>query len=482
MTTSTRDALDALLYVRNGDITARWNFPAAVGSPLDDPAGIGTPVSLTYSFPETITPYFTPPDFRPFTERERDATREMLAAISAVVALQFREVGGIGQLTYAMSSQTLGQEGFAFQPGFGYSFVGDTYASVSESERAGDVWLNRQIERSDTILAPGGDGFATLLHETAHAIGLKHPFEAPADGFLLDAQLDNERYTVMSYNAPENMDIVTVSGDPLDYSFRWIPASPSTLMPLDIQALQSLYGANTTTRRGNDTYRWSRHPEILETIYDTGGRDRIDCRNQTFRCHIDLRPGFFSSIAQRLTDAQKRIGLDLPSWFDDPLPKGTYDGRDNLAIAEGVTIEQAFGGSGADTIIGNGAANTLSGGLGRDGLTGGLGADRFLFDTAPSNANRDKVADFRPGLDALVLDARRFPGLTGSRAGRPLAPDLYRIGSAPLDRNDLIVYNPTTNLLSYAPDGSASRTLLPIAQIPLPGNQAPLIGDLLVVG
>ncbi|MFM7086851.1 MAG: M10 family metallopeptidase [Cyanobium sp.] len=482
MTTSTRDALDALLYVRNGDITARWNFPEAVGSPLDDPAGFGTAVSLTYSFPDTVTPYFTPPDFRAFSQQERQATREVLAAISSVVAVQFREVEGIGQMTYAMSSQSQGQEGFAFQPGYGYSFVGDKYTSVTESDRAGDVWINRQIERTDANLARGGDGFATLLHETSHAIGLKHPFEAPSDGFLLDGELDNERYTVMSYNAPDNTNIVTVSGDPLDYSFRWIPASPSTLMPLDIQALQALYGANTTTRRGNDTYRWSRHPEILETIYDTGGRDRIDCRNQSFRCFIDLRPGSFSSIAQRLTDAQKRIGLDLPSWFDAPLPRGTYDGRDNLAIAEGVTIEQAFGGSGADTIIGNQAANTLSGGLGRDRLTGGLGADRFLFDTAPSKANLDKVNDFSPGQDALLLDARRFPGLSGSRAGQPLAAELYRIGSAPLDRDDLILYNPSTNLLSYAPEGSASRTLLPIAQMALPGNQAPLIGDLLVLG
>lgn len=481
MTTTTQNPLDALLYNRNGDLTARWNFPAAIGSPLDQPAGIGQPVKLTYSFLQAAPAYYTSADFRPFTDRDRRATRRALSSIASMVGLRFQEVSGIGQLTFGFSSQAAGQEGFAFQPGYAYSFVNDRYTTITESERAGDVWLNHVINRSEASWNPGGDSYATLLHETAHALGLKHPFEAPADGFLLDLELDSERHTVMSYNQPANTNLVTVQGDASNFSIQWLPASPSTLMPLDIEALQYLYGANTRTRRGDDTYRWNRNPEILETIYDTGGQDTLDCSNQVFDCHLDLRPGAYSSIALRLTDAQKRIGLDLPSWFVAPLPEGTYDGRDNLAIARGVTIENAIGGSGADLLIGNAVSNTLQGGLGLDQLTGAGGSDRFLFDTAPSPANRDRITDFAPGSDKLVLDASIFQALTGSEAGQPLAARHLRIGAAPRDRDDYLVYNPATDLLSYAPRGRASRRLLPIAEIPLAGSLVPAASDLLVL-
>ncbi len=45
----------------------------------------------------------------------------------------------------------------------------------------------------------------------------------------------------------------------------------------------------------------------------------------------------------------------------------------NVSIALGVTIENAIGGSGNDTIIGNSANNVLSGGAGDDTITGGGG-------------------------------------------------------------------------------------------------------------
>ena len=47
----------------------------------------------------------------------------------------------------------------------------------------------------------------------------------------------------------------------------------------------------------------------------------------------------------------------------------------NVVIAPGTVIENAKGGSGADTIIGNGAANSLFGNGGSDDLSGGAGND-----------------------------------------------------------------------------------------------------------
>lgn len=646
MPTVTSNALDALLYIRNGFLTARWNFPAAVGSPASNPSGVGTPVTLTYSFLSASPPYFQEPGVRAFDPVERAASQQALATIGSMVGVSFQEIIGIGQFTFAMSAQNPAQGGFAFIPSYAYSTnVSNLISSVTESAESGDVWLNAAVAWVNADWQPGGDGYATLLHEIGHGLGLKHPGEAAQNGFLLATSLDNERYTVMSYTLAPNTDIVTVQGDQFSYSYTWKPLRPSTLMPLDIEALQFLYGVNATTRTGNDTYSWSRNAEILETLWDAGGIDTLDASNQNLSCLIDLREGSYSSIALRRTDPQKRTALDLPTWFDAPLPPGTYDGRDNLAIAKGVVIENASGGAAGDVITGNGAANTLSGnggndvlnglagddllngGLGSDIMRGGIGndvyivgqagdvvtelngqgvdqinssltdltlpdfvengrilltnaadlkgndvpntlfagagdneltggggfdtvsylygvaggggvtvdlrvltvqntgasgfdtlveienltgssrgdtligngvanilrgglgqdllnglggADRFIFDTSPSVANRDRITGFMSGVDKIVLDDDIFTALTGTLAGAALGAANYRIGTSPLDADDYLIYNPTTDLLSYAPAGNASASLLPIALIPM-GTQTPVVGDFWVI-
>ena len=48
--------------------------------------------------------------------------------------------------------------------------VGATPAGI-----AGDIYIG--LDPQNGAVAPGGFGYATLLHEIGHAIGLKHPFE-----------------------------------------------------------------------------------------------------------------------------------------------------------------------------------------------------------------------------------------------------------------------------------------------------------------
>ena len=60
-------------------------------------------------------------------------------------------------------------------------------------------------------------------------------------------------------------------------------------------------------------------------------------------------------------------------------PTPSYDGRDNLWIAQGVTIEGAIGGAGDDLLIGNAADNGLTGGPGNDTLIGGAGWDTAVL-------------------------------------------------------------------------------------------------------
>jgi serralysin len=484
MATTTRKAIDALLAIRNGDPTARWNFPAVIGSAPDSGAGIGQSVKLTFSFLSGAPAYFSGAGlsgFRSMNAVERQATETVLGQLASWLNIQFTATQTDGQLGLGMSSQAPDTSGQGFYPAFGYTLINNKVSSVAASPATGDVWLNQALNRPASDWNPGGSGYATLLHELSHALGLKHPFEAPANGYLLDPSLDNERYTVMAYNPATNTNLITVTGSASSYSYTWRPISPSTLMPLDLEALQHLYGANKKYRKGDNTYRWARDVETLETIVDSGGNDTIDTSNQRLSCRLDLRPGAFSSIAIRSSDSEKRSALGLPDWFTAPLPDGTYDGRDNVAIAAGVTIENAIGGSAADVLIGNRAANLLCGGPGRDLMTGGVGTDRFLFKDKPTAANRDRITDFQPANDRILLDDDIFQRFSGNAAGIPLAATHLRIGSAPGDADDFLVYNPTNDLLAYAPNGNLSAMLQPIATIPLAPSQTLTAESFLIV-
>ena len=84
----------------------------------------------------------------------------------------------------------------------------------------------------------GGQGFRgpTVLHEFAHALGLAHPHDTgqvstawALKGFTGDHQLDNERYTIMSYEGG-GFDQDT----PRSYGHAFTP------MALDVAALQHL--------------------------------------------------------------------------------------------------------------------------------------------------------------------------------------------------------------------------------------------------
>jgi Ca2+-binding RTX toxin-like protein len=374
----TTNPLDALLAIRNGFVSARWNFPDATGSPVSAPAGLGNPASLSYSFlaaaPAYATAHGDGAGFLAFDALQQQATRQVLASIEQVANVHFAEVTGVGQMTFANSSQSPGQGGYAYYPSYQYSWSlpSNTIVSATALDTSGDVWINRNAGWTSASWAPGGYGYTTLLHEIGHALGLKHPFEGTN---TLDAAFDNTRFTVMSYTDAPDSAIVSVTGSATSYSWTTSHVSPSSLMVMDVQALQALYGANLASHAGNDTYRWGTNQELLETIWDGGGTDTIDCSNQVLACEIDLNDNAYSSIGLRQTDAEQRLGLDLPSWFTQPLPADVYKGKANLGIALNTVIENAVGGSGNDRLLGNEVANNLAGGAGNDTLTGGLGND-----------------------------------------------------------------------------------------------------------
>ncbi|MFI3154864.1 MAG: M10 family metallopeptidase C-terminal domain-containing protein [Methylococcaceae bacterium] len=394
---TTTNPLDALLAIRDGYSTARWNFSDAVGTSVSSPGGIGNAAEVTFSFLTAVPSYystsgFSTAGFKPFSTQQKQAVSDVLASYADVIQLSFTEVPTSGSMSFGLNTQS-GSSGFGFFPSFGYSALGDTIASVNVTNLAGDIWINGSKSWTANDFLLGGSGYGTLVHEIGHALGLKHPFEASTgDAHILDASLNNTQYTVMAYaRHPHGLYRTVTETTPGSYTWSYKVILPETLMPLDIQALQYLYGANTSFHAADDTYTFDTSRPFIKTLYDAGGNDTISVANFSLDCVIDLTDGHYSSISIP-SDA-------LPQGATEP-NSGIYDGTDNLAIAFGSIIENAIGGTGNDRLIGNAVANILNGGAGADTMLGGDGSDIYYVDnkgdvvTETSAAGTDLVNSY----------------------------------------------------------------------------------------
>jgi Ca2+-binding RTX toxin-like protein len=355
-----------------------------------------TGVNLTYSFPWAnsssaifSTNYSTLNEAgaayinHGFSAIQQTSTRYALQEWSNVSNLVFSEVtdtsSNVGDLRFGITSAR--DTTSTGNTSWGWAYF------PSSRPQGGDVWISTASSGyTDTDWSIGSYNFYSLIHETGHALGLKHPWEgAPT----LDDAHNTRQFTVMAYNHHPHSLFVKITHD-TNGSSTWESHNviPETPMLYDIAAIQMLYGINTSFHSNNDTYTFDPNTPFFKTIWDAGGNDTISVSNFNKACTIDLEAGHFSKITIE-SDSDSSI-----NWNTAP-PTATYDGTDNLAIAYNCNIENAVGGLSNDTLIGNqlpnylqgGAGNdTISGAAGNDTLEGGLGNDRLEGDAGTNTA------------------------------------------------------------------------------------------------
>lgn len=324
---------------------------------------------------------------------------------------------------------------------------------------------------SGDAIRPGSYDFVTFVHELGHGLGLAHPHDNGGGSGVIpgvtpgdmsgtgDFDLNQGIFTVMSYN-----DGWSTVQDPYGHGLTAYGYEGGP-MAFDIAAIQHLYGANKTYHNGNDVYLLpdaNKAGTAWMCIWDTAGVDTMRY-NGAKSSIIDL-------TAATLDYSSKAGGV--PSYAN-----GIYGG---FTIANGVVIENATGGSGADKITGNNAANVLTGnggndsisggagidyldgGLGNDMLVGGTETDHFRFTKALSSTNSDTIQDFVVGIDRIDLENAVFTKFTAT--GGISAGNLV-CGTAAADSNDYLIYNCGNGQLKYDADGSGSAAAVLIATL-----------------
>ena len=299
---------------------------------------LGDAKTFGYSFPNTAPEYLTAEKdligFKGFTAVQQANARLLLSYIETIIDVQFEYTDNPNN-TYV----------FSFALNTGSENAGGYAQYPNASARGSDIFIR---DESGLTLSVGTWGAGAITHEVGHALGLKHPFEAPdvygnvADPPYLPSAEETSRWAKMSYTDEAGFDNNVLE-----------------LSPLDIAALQFIYGpSKKSSRTGDDTYIFdSAAPNF---VWDSGGTDTIDASTSPDSVTIFLEPGY-----------QGFKGLDKMARLI------TAPGQ--ITVNFGSEIENLVGSKFSDVLTGNDLSNRISGLSGTNVIDGKGGIDFAIF-------------------------------------------------------------------------------------------------------
>jgi serralysin len=360
----TAGAINAIINGATGHATHQWQLTGGAGP------------TVTYSFDPTSN----------WTGAEQQAFINGLSLYSALAKISFTEAtgGAAGEIVF-----TRGSSGGAYTTWANDNTTGNISSANVVIDTSVTSFSNITTFGTSDGTGQGGYGWDTVLHEEGHALGFSHPGDYNESADIATQQTfydDTHQYTVMSYFGADYSGANTV--------VNGISINDQTPMLFDIAAIQQIYGANTTTLAGGDTfgfnasaaitgntalnsvYNFSSNTTPVVTIWDGGVNNTLDLSGFTQSGTIDLNAGDFSSV----------------------------DGMtDNLAIAYGTTIDTAVGGSGNTVFVVNSDSDRIKGGSGTNtvAFTGNRSAYSIAFNAGTVTVASGGVTDTLTNVQSL---------------------------------------------------------------------------------
>ena len=367
--------------------------------------------------------------------QQQVAARAAFAQLSAATGLTFTEITDTDTVHANIRISQSADNDVASAYG---NFPSDTKGL------AGDIWFGRTSQPYYDLAFKGTWGYATMMHEIGHTMGLKHGHQdytfsdlssyfgtAPRYGTQsLTPDRDGQAWSLMTYT-PAPFTNSNFAGEKIN--------QPQTYMQYDLAALQYLYGANYSTNSGDSVYTFSQATgemfingagqgvpsgnKIFLTVWDGGGNDTIDVSNYSNGVTVDLRPGEFSTFDQaQLANSLAYQGLTALAPGNIAMSL-LYD-NDTRSL-----IENVKGGAGNDVLVGNTANNILDGGTGSDAVI-------FTNITGVSVTMNDTGADVVVTHDGETDTLRNIENIGGT------------VG------NDTLIGNSQNNILSGGAGGA----------------------------